>query len=166
MGIRNDPSPAFAEPPSNTLDPVDRIGWRPGPWDAEPSDGAMWTDPATGYACAVVRNDFGAWCGYVGVPAGHPWHRADYDALEVTVHGGLTYGQSARPSRAAFGRVVDGLFWLGFDCAHWNDLSPGMPTTWREGDRAPPPVYRTEAFARAEVTALAAQAAAAVEASK
>jgi hypothetical protein len=78
----------------------------------------MWTD-ARGplhLACEMRRNSMGAWCGYVDVPIGHPWHGASYheDALTaVDVHGGLTYARSS------------GDAWrLGFDCAHAGDFMP------------------------------------------
>lgn len=47
-------------------------------WGDEP-DKAQWTDPDTGMACLAVRNKLGAWCGYVGVPPGHPFHGKNYD---------------------------------------------------------------------------------------
>jgi len=35
----------------------------------------------------------GAWCGYVGVPKGHPYHgnSYDHDGVNVDVHGGLSF---------------------------------------------------------------------------
>lgn len=61
------------------------------PWQAEP-DKRQWTDPATGLVCLIVRSPVtGALCGYVGIPSGHRCHGADYEAIDVAVHGGLTY---------------------------------------------------------------------------
>lgn len=105
-----------------------------GPWDNEP-DKAQWIDEATGLDCLMVRNPFGALCGYVGVQPGHPWHGQDYTVLpDVDVHGGLTFADSCQegaedgpgichvpePGRPA------NVWWLGFDCAHYMDLAPGM----------------------------------------
>ncbi len=59
-------------------------------------------------------------CGYIGLPDGHPWHGKHYDTLHVEynidVHGGLTYSENHPP-----GGNYDGLWWIGFDTAHWND---------------------------------------------
>lgn len=49
----------------------------PGPWDAEPCK-QQWVDAATGLDCLAVRNPGGAWCGYVGVPTGHPCFEKSY----------------------------------------------------------------------------------------
>src|SRR6266436_107280 len=54
-------------------EPIDRTGWTEGPWDQEP-DRLEWKDATTGLTCLAVRNRFGAWCGYVGVPPTHAWH--------------------------------------------------------------------------------------------
>lgn len=58
---------------------VDKSAWARGPWDGEP-DKRQWPDPDTGLPCLAVRGPAGAWCGYVGVMPGHPWHGKDYDA--------------------------------------------------------------------------------------
>lgn len=49
------------------------------PWEDEPDAYGWWGDDAR-YPCAVRRGPWGAWCGYVGVPADHPWHGKDYSA--------------------------------------------------------------------------------------
>ena len=69
--------------------------------------------------CLVVRNSHR--CGYVGVPKEHPLHGLDYDAvcekIPVEVHGGLTYSGNSKTYPAE----SDGLYWFGFDCAHYGD---------------------------------------------
>lgn len=94
---------------------------------------------AAGLRAVVVMNDAAHHCGYVGVPAGHPLHASDYNdphpALQETetgspqspdlffrVHGGLTYsgGLSDYPSTS------DGLWWFGYDCAHYGDMPFGQ----------------------------------------
>jgi hypothetical protein len=73
---------------------IDRKDWGIGPWNNEP-DKMQWQDAATGLACLAVRNDMGVWCGYVGIPEGHPWYGKGYEDLgDVDVHGGLTYGSA------------------------------------------------------------------------
>ena len=69
---------------------VDKSDWQRGPWDCEP-DKIRWQDEATGLPCLIVRGPIGALCGYVGVHTGHPLHGKEYDAADVSVHGGLTF---------------------------------------------------------------------------
>jgi hypothetical protein len=105
----------------------DRAGWGPGPWDNEPDRVEF---RHAGLACLLHRGGGGAWCGYVGLPPGHPAHGKGYgDALlyGVSAHGGLTY---AAPCAHHVCHVPkpgepDDLWWLGFDCAHAMDRLPG-----------------------------------------
>lgn len=51
----------------------------PGPWLDEDDEAEFET---SGYPCAMVRNKpTGTWCGYAGVPAGHPWHGKEVDTM-------------------------------------------------------------------------------------
>jgi hypothetical protein len=107
-----------------------------------------------GYRCVVIFTDMGHRCGYVGIPSGHMLYKKRYsDYLDIpkselddekigkrgmipilsaafdddervsldcwfNVHGGLTYsGDGNYP-------VESDLWWLGFDCAHYNDYNP------------------------------------------
>ena len=98
------------------------------------------------------RNRFKAWCGYVGVPEGHSLFGKGYServpvpsrgslkikdqspialmieamheddgcvSLDVFLDapGGITYSGKNWPA-------ADGLWYFGFDCSHYNDLSP------------------------------------------
>jgi hypothetical protein len=139
-----------------------------GPWTGEP-DKAQWVDEATGLDCLAVRNRIGAWCGYVGVPPGHPLHGADYEDPDVDVHGGLTYASPCQEDRLEGichvpepGRPAD-VWWFGFDCAHLGDMSP-----YDAKDRFADPgariwkyrtddVYRDLGYVRLECGSLAAQ---------
>jgi len=140
---------------------IDRTGWESGPWDDEP-DRAEWVDETTGYPCLAKRNHFGVWCGYVAVPPGHPLHGAGYDTPDVSVHGGLTYAapcQAHGPDDAdsAICHVPDpgepeDVWWLGFDCGHWNDYHPDFGADpFRDG------TYRSLDYVRTECANLAAQ---------
>ena len=113
--------------------PPDRSTWGPGPWDGEP-DREEWR--YRGLPCLIVRNHMGAWCGYVAVPPGHPWHGRSYEAVDAACHGGLTFASAcAERPKAQFiigntichapreGEPAD-VWWLGFDCAHSEDLIP------------------------------------------
>lgn len=143
-----------------------------GPWKSEP-DKVSWIDDATGLDCLIVRNRSGALCGYVGLPPGHPWHGMDYstDALmDVGVHGGLTFADSCDENRPegichvpAPGRPAD-VWWLGFDCAHYLDMSPHELKTSMERNFKYPftdprleGTYRNVAYVTAECASLAEQ---------
>lgn len=124
----------------------DRTLWGEGPWLEEP-DLVRWTDPASGLACCVARNDeLGHLCGYCRVPPGHPYWGLDTGALDsliyveatdemlVSVHGGITYAKRGSGDAEHEGQSLqsgqpiedeDG-WWIGFDAAHAGDLSPGM----------------------------------------
>jgi hypothetical protein len=150
-----------------------KLEWGDGRWQAEP-DYANWIDPATDLDCLIVRSAMtGALCGDVGVPPEHPLHGADYDDIEVEVHGGLTFagpcdeGAAARGEIGichvpAPGRPAD-VYWLGFDCAHAFDLAPATDALYRRLGldlplaRLAPTTYRDFDYVRAHVESLARQ---------
>ena len=129
-----------------------------------------------GIAYRIIRHpSMGHLCGYAKLPIGHPWlkkaraprwknkwfsgkyHRTvvGYDAVQsdVRVHGGLTF----------FGKLSRGRgHWIGFDCAHCDDLVPAMeklmPTIRMEWA-----TYRTVDFARLHCMRLAKAIAAAAK---
>lgn len=101
-----------------------------------------------GYPCVLSRNHSGAWCGYVGLPPEHVV--AGHSARDLDVHGGVTYG----PSPAKWPQALsdaDPSVYVGFDCNHAGDFSPGLDYA---GDRGQ---YRTVAYAREECEKLARQ---------
>ena len=154
---------------------VDRTGWAPGPWDTEP-DRVDWTH--AGLPCFVLRNHHGAWCGYVGVAAGHPAYGLGYGDVDVEVHGGLTYAEKCSPPicHVPAPGEPDEVYWFGFDCGHAFDIMPGMDATLRIAHAAsgqtppvrqhfdclPDEVYRPLAYAQEETNRLADQLAAVV----
>jgi hypothetical protein len=137
---------------------VDRTGWPTGPWDAEP-DRLEWRTKA-GLPGLIKRSPMsGSWCGYVAVPPGHPLHSRDYDDVNIAVHGGLTYGG---PCRGAICHVpepgeADNVWWLGFDCGHHLDISPGIPGMAKTFADLSEVQYRDVAYVTAEVEQLAEQ---------
>lgn len=129
---------------------LNKSKWPDGPWKAEP-DRVEWRYGDV--PCLLVRNRLGAWCGYAGVYPGHPWHgQSDYDALGLDVHGGLTYADECADHVCHVpreGEPTDHVWWLGFDCAHYMDLAPGL-TALRRAQRADPinwGDYRDKAYA-------------------
>lgn len=114
---------------------VEKGSWPSGPWQDEP-DRVEWEE--NGYPCLALRNpSWGVWCGYVAVPSGHPWHGKGCDDVPAEVHGRLTYADSCmedvRPLRERVCHAgPEGVWWLGFDCAHCWDVIPafGLGPAW------------------------------------
>lgn len=78
-----------------------------------------------GFEWEVTSNRMGFRCGYVRVPAGHPWHGKAYDDIDADVHGGLTF---AHPDTDCGKGGEDNAWWLGFDCGHYMDApDPELP---------------------------------------
>lgn len=76
----------------------------------------QWTH--AGLECAICKSTV-AMCGYVMVPESHPFHGKGYDddAVDVRIHGGLTFAEG----------FPNG-WWFGFDCAHGGDaMALDMP---------------------------------------
>jgi hypothetical protein len=150
---------------------TDKSTWGDGPWQEEP-DKVQWIDEATGFDCLARRGPMGSWCGYVGVPPGHPAHGRDWVDVDVDVHGGLTFAGACdedAPEGHGIchvpepGRPAD-VWWLGFDCGHAFDVSPAFDAREREAGLPPLPhfaelpiTYKPLAYVRAEVAALARQ---------
>src|SRR4051812_33030319 len=101
----------------------DRPKWGLGPWESEPDRIEF---EAHGFPCILHRGGAGAWCGYVGVDPTHPYHGRDYDSLDVSVHGGLTYAKecSGHVCHVPKPGEPENLWWFGFDCAHSGDMHP------------------------------------------
>jgi len=108
---------------SQTL--IDKSSWGDGPWQHEP-DRVEWK--AHGFHCLITRNDFMVHlCGYVAVPPGHPWHGKQPNA---DAHGGVNYAESCagKVCHVPAPGESDDVWWVGFDCGHGGDISPG--TAW------------------------------------
>lgn len=77
--------------------------------------------------------------------------------MDADAHGGLTYsdpcqegGKICHVPQAGESETV---WWLGFDCAHYGDLSPGFRSGLLSGGD-----YKSVAYVRREVERLADQA--------
>tara|TARA_R100001530_G_scaffold130261_1_gene101070 strand:- start:1582 stop:2025 length:444 start_codon:yes stop_codon:yes gene_type:complete len=92
------------------------------------------------------------WCGYLSLPEEHPWHNCNYDNIPVNCHGGPTFA----------GRNIAGLdkFFVGFDCAHSGDISPGNTGGWTDG------IYRTIEYVMEQLEDMYGQAVFELEESK
>lgn len=133
---------------------VDKGQFGPGPWDNEP-DKIQWQDKTTGLPCLLKRNpEIGILCGYVDVPPQHPLYGCTYDdisdAVHEAAHGGLTFsgGCSHGDEATAICHVPapgepDDVWWLGFDCGHCADDTPGFSLSFR---RTMGGVYRDRAY--------------------
>lgn len=83
-----------------------------GPWDHEP-DVFLFPVDKDAYGLVLRVSGLGHLCGYLGVPTeiAH-----DLDMNQIECHGGLTGGND---------QYLSGEYqFFGFDCAHWQDLSP------------------------------------------
>lgn len=141
------------------------------PWLTEPNREEF---EHCGLKCLILRNEsLGPLCGYVGLPESHPWfgverhqcllgcksedctwkkhHPAPGNIIDV--HGGLTF------SELGSGEVrQQGLWWFGFDCAHYNDYCPGMAEVLKRVNSSyDMGVYRDIDYVRNEVKHMAEQ---------
>lgn len=127
--------------------------WGEGPWQNEP-DYLQFKDEATGAPCLIVRGPVGALCGYVGVPEGHKYFGVEYDNVPVEVHGGLTYSNHCTDHICHVPEPgePDHVWWLGFDCAHSEDMAPAIPVVCNGRYR-----YRDMDYVKREIRELAEQ---------
>ena len=121
-------------------------------------DDILATGEHQGFKWHVIHNGQGYRCGYVRIPAGHPWHGKDYDNIAAEVHGGLTFAGADVPCDAP---GEDNDWWVGFDCAHAFDLpDPSLPTY--HPSPSPYPSFmgevRTQEYVEAECRSLCEQA--------
>lgn len=54
-------------------------------------------------------------CGYVKIPDNHIFYQKNYDDIDIDCHGGLTF------SELSDGNDLEKGYWIGFDCAHFDD---------------------------------------------
>lgn len=92
-----------------------------------------WT--CEGLQCAVVQaREAMHRCGYVRVPPTHPMFGKHYDAVDVDVHGGLTFNKLEPCTTHPDGQG----WWFGFDCAHAGDahIDPNVDITKVESEES------------------------------
>jgi hypothetical protein len=112
----------------------DKSTWGDGPWQSEP-DMLLWVDPQTGLQCMIARADFGHLCGYVGLLPGHPLHGKEYRNIALHAHGDINFANEFSLASLRLDPPLNDstpLWWLGFDCGHSWDFSPGMAAHIKE----------------------------------
>jgi hypothetical protein len=135
-----------------------RPKWGEGPWQSEPDRLEF---QSHGFDCLLSRNSMlGNWCGYVGLPKTHSLYGQErpntLDTLDV--HGGVTYSAHCDGFICHVTKDPDELFWIGFDCAHSQDLIPGLVTTMETLPTPPWSVtYKTFDWVKKETERLALQ---------
>lgn len=88
-----------------------------------------------GYTYSIVFQKGGWRCGYVALPAGHPWITDKPFELDVDVHGGITYGRQNKNQCYPIS-LENNAYWIGWDYNHFQDAV--SPETVRRyfGDKA------------------------------
>lgn len=141
-----------------------------GEWNKEPNR-VEWEHK--GLPCLAQRNHLGAWCGYVAVKKNHLYFGKHYDSVVPSpdVHGGLTYASECQGIICHGPEEKEEVWWFGFDCSHYMDLTPGV-LKYRESIKDipelkalnarlsfsdPSEVYRDIHYVKSEVEKLAEQ---------
>lgn len=150
----------------------EKARWRHGPWtdEADRFEGRVDGFPVLG----LRHPQSGHWCGYVGVPPGHPWHGSSGDGYSEgnnagpRCHGGVTFAEPCADGAEGSPRAVchvprpgepAEVWWLGFDCCHYGDCSPGYDADLcRAGIGRSWSVYRDLEYVKREVASMARQA--------
>lgn len=123
---------------------ISKDKWTNGQWKKEP-DIISWVDPETGYKCIIRRvESSGHLCGYVAVDKNHSLYKKDCLGYHYDVHGGITYSEECRDNEDDW--------WIGFDCSHAGDYSPGYESHYNQRGYD---IYRDVRYVTYQVTKLA-----------
>ena len=134
-------------------------------WGERVGEPDAWSGEYLGFPVYARRNSMGVWCGYIGLPTGHPWSGLS-DPHNVAVHGGISYAQKVLPLTDPGGASA---WYLGFNCGHFGDFIPSFVAAEPGVDPLATAtrlhatydchiVYRTLEYAQAELRSLAEQA--------
>ena len=104
-----------------------------------------------GWKAYIKRHpNLGHLCGYVAIPPWHPFYGLRCEDINVWVHGGITW--------SGFFKGLEGKnereYQVGFDCAHFNDLTPFRKYTTFLSES---PIYRNVPFVMKELDQLLVQ---------
>ena len=139
---------------------MDKTKFGPGPWQDEPDRVEF---EHAGLPCLMKRNRLGVWCGYAAVPPGHPLHGRNMSIPRVRIHGGLSWANACYDEICHVPKPgePDDVWWFGFDCGHYDDLSPGLQAEFPDlRSSFGGGTYRDQAYVTAETRSLAEQLAA------
>lgn len=101
------------------MEQKNNLQWGIGPWNDEPADTIVHGEYKE-YKYHLQRSQLGTWCGYVEVDPASPYALEDYDKIKLEVYGGVTYSEGGK-----YRKTGKETFFIGFDCAHSDDLIPG-----------------------------------------
>lgn len=142
---------------------ISKDTWLSGPWHHEP-DRVQWRHKSSELICLMVRSaSSGAWCGYVGVPPGHPFFGINHTAItnSVDVHGGLDYSAPCQEDEPIHGIChvplpgeAQAMWWFGFSCVHPGDLYPRFAGITGDAIQL---TYKNEEYVHCETECLADQ---------
>jgi len=101
-----------------------------------------------GFKCLIRRNNIaGNLCGYVVIPKDHRLYGKTYEDDDelgnIDVHGGITWS-------GPFPEITDD-WYIGFDCAHYRDLCPGMALLTRSSYLFEGQTYKDIDYVRQEI---------------
>lgn len=104
------------------------------------------------FRCEIKRQQWGAFCGYVGLPSGAGFEALAIHKLEgaLSCHGGITFTEKTLSDCSSDGVIL----WVGFDCAHSDDL---MPVVNKDHIYSKGASYKTITFVIQELHDLVAQ---------
>ena len=128
----------------------------PGPWVDE-VDELFWRIPEVDLACCILRGPLGTWCGYVGLDSSHPYYKKGWAVVteKIMVHGGVTFASTF--SSPPLPATIKNLWWIGFDCGHFNDLVPGIVHLYPDLTINTNAIYKDTKYVIKETNSLAQQ---------
>ena len=68
---------------------------------------------------------------YVAIPKGHPLFGKNYDDINVSVHGGITFADESIDGQP---KKTEGMWIVGFDCCHSGDTPSTCPKEYVEAE--------------------------------
>ena len=98
-----------------------------------------------GYDCLIRRTSMHILCGYVKLPKEHKYYGKDDLEIPVDVHGGLTWTGELKNEQG---------YWIGFDCAHIDDLIPYTHFEYPKYMQIGTDVYRTMDYVEQEIKSM------------
>ena len=127
----------------------DKSSWGEGEWQAEP-DKAQWLSRRL--ACLITRRANGTLCGFVGVPAHHPYYQQSHENLALHAYGAVNFSGAQVVEDAH--TSLEKIWWFGFSCDHACDYQPAVHAATQSLDEGS---YRNIQYVMGEVETLVIQ---------